>query len=108
MAADAFQFGFMTFTALAPGTVDLTTVTAASGCVSGANAVVAAHSSVTINVSSGFLLGDVNLDGAVNLADVSPFVDILSNMGFQDEADINQDGEVNLLDVAPFVDLLTG
>ena len=54
------------------------------------------------------LIGDVNLDGVVDLLDVSPFVELLVNGEFQIEADINQDGEVNLLDVGPFVDLLSG
>ena len=53
------------------------------------------------------LLGDVNLDGVVDLLDVTPFVDLLMNANFQLEADINQDGTVDLLDVQPFVDLLT-
>ena len=52
-------------------------------------------------------LGDVNGDGAVNLLDVSPFVQALSNGTFVDEADINRDGVVNLLDVGPFVSLLS-
>ena len=54
------------------------------------------------------ILGDVNLDGMVNLLDVGPFVELLGNGGFQAEADINQDGSVNLLDVGPFVDILGG
>ncbi len=53
-------------------------------------------------------LGDVNLDGVVNLLDVAPFVELLSSGDFQAEADINQDGVVDLLDVQPFVDLLSG
>ncbi len=53
-------------------------------------------------------LGDVNLDGEVNLLDVQPFVDLLTSGSYQAEADINQDGVVNLLDVQPFVDLLSG
>ena len=60
-----------------------------------------------IRLTLPFLLGDVNLDGEVNLLDIAPFVQILNVSGFQDEADINQDGVVNLLDVAPFVDLLS-
>ena len=55
-----------------------------------------------------FLLGDVNLDGQVDLLDVVPFIDLIANSRFQLEADINQDGVVNLIDVAPFVELLTG
>ena len=54
-----------------------------------------------------FLLGDVNRDGAVNFLDISPFVSLLSDDIFQDEADINRDGEVSFLDISPFVALLT-
>ena len=54
------------------------------------------------------LYGDVNQDGVVNLLDVQPFVNLLSDGGFMAEADINQDGVVNLLDVSLFVDLLSG
>ena len=54
-----------------------------------------------------FLLGDVNLDGSVNLLDVSPFVGLLQASQFQEEADANGDGAVNLLDVEPFIELLT-
>ena len=54
------------------------------------------------------LLGDVNLDGAVDLLDVAPFVDLLINGDFQAEADINHDAVVSLLDVGPFVEILTG
>ena len=57
---------------------------------------------------SELLLGDVNLDGEVNLLDVTPFVDLLTESEFQAEADIDQNGTVDLLDVAPFVELLTG
>ena len=55
-----------------------------------------------------FLLGDVNLDGVVDLLDVGPFVELLTSGQFQTEADINQDGIVSLLDVQPFVELLSG
>ncbi len=57
---------------------------------------------------SDLLLGDVNLDGVVDLLDVSPFVDLITGGLFQAEADIDQNGVVDLLDVAPFVGLLTG
>ena len=56
----------------------------------------------------GVLLGDVNLDGTVNLLDVQPFVNRVSMGQFQEEADTNQDGVVNLLDVQPFVAILSG
>ena len=62
---------------------------------------------ITKMISECPVLGDVNLDGGVNLLDVSPFVELVSSQGFQLEADINQDGAVNLFDVLPFVELLT-
>ena len=52
------------------------------------------------------LLGDVNLDRAVNLLDIAPFISLLSMSEYLKEADINKDGTVNLLDVDPFIDLL--
>ena len=55
-----------------------------------------------------FPVGDVNMDGNVDLLDVAPFVAALSGGGFICEADINEDGFVDLLDVAPFVALLSG
>ena len=51
-------------------------------------------------------IGDVNQDGIVNLLDVSPFADVISEGKYQNEADINWDGTVDLLDVEPFVNLL--
>lgn len=59
-------------------------------------------------ISLDVLLGDVNLDGFVNLLDVIFFLARLLTGEFQAEADINLDGLVNLGDVAPFVDLLVG
>jgi hypothetical protein len=57
---------------------------------------------------SSVLLGDVNLDRVVNGLDVDPFVDVLLNGPFQDEADMNLDGVVNGLDVDPFVAAVVG
>ena len=55
-----------------------------------------------------FALGDINQDGSVNLLDVAPFVDAISNGTPTNEGDFNCDGTVNLLDVGPFVSLLAG
>ena len=54
------------------------------------------------------ILGDVNCDGVINLLDVEPFVNAVTNGNFVFKADINGDGAVNLLDVSPFVNLLSG
>ena len=51
-------------------------------------------------------LGDINLDGNVDLLDVADFVSRVSINEYQEEADINRDGKVDLLDVVPFVELL--
>lgn len=68
--------------------------------------------SLTGGVATGkqadIVLGDANGDGAVNLLDVGPFIDLIADGGYQLEADINQDGFVNLLDVGPFIELLSG
>ena len=58
-------------------------------------------------ITKPILLGDVNLDGSVNLLDVSAFISSISSGGdYLPEADINLDGANDLLDVAGFVDLL--
>ncbi|MEM9409889.1 MAG: dockerin type I domain-containing protein [Planctomycetota bacterium] len=54
------------------------------------------------------LLGDVNMDGKINVLDVEPFIDVLASGKYLFEADINQDGFVNLLDVDPFIAVLSG
>ena len=63
---------------------------------------------LTVPADAPTLYGDLNLDCVVNLLDVAPFVDLISNGLFQEEGDMNQDGVVNLLDVAPFVSVLAG
>jgi len=62
---------------------------------------------VVVVVPATGILGDVNMDGMVNLLDISPFVEILGNNLYQFEADLNEDGIVNLLDIDPFVSLLS-
>jgi len=59
-----------------------------------------------VSCDAGVLLGDVNLDGAVNLLDVAPFINLVSSGSFQAEADINGDGSVDLLDIDPFIALI--
>ena len=68
----------------------------------------------TIDIGEGFSqqyyvpqLGDVNRDGVVNFADITPFINLLTTSEFQYEADINGDGAVNFLDISPFIALLS-
>ncbi|MBR5673504.1 MAG: leucine-rich repeat protein [Muribaculaceae bacterium] len=58
-----------------------------------------------------FLLGDVNEDGAVNIADVTSLIDYLLGSGNNinlRNADVNQDGAINIADVTALIDLLLG
>ena len=55
-----------------------------------------------------FVLGDLNGDGVLDLLDVAPFIQAITDGTLIPEADINGDGFVNLLDVDPFIDLLVG
>ena len=53
-----------------------------------------------------FLIGDVNMDAVINFFDIQPFIDVLANQEFQNEADTNQDGLVDFFDIQPFIDIL--
>ena len=58
-------------------------------------------------VGPSILLGDTNLDNAVNFQDISPFISLLSAGGFLAEADIDQDGDVDFSDISPFISVLS-
>jgi hypothetical protein len=52
-------------------------------------------------------MGDVNLDGEINIADVTALIDIiLGGNGSTTGADVNGDGEVNIADVTALIDYL--
>ena len=53
-----------------------------------------------------FLIGDVNMDAVIDFFDIQPFIDVLANQEFQNEADTNQDGLVDFFDIQPFIDIL--
>lgn len=61
-----------------------------------------------VGIESKCLVGDVNGDGQVSLADIPVFVEVLSSGGFQCEADIDGSGNVSLADIPLFVTLLAG
>ena len=58
------------------------------------------------------LQGDVNLDGEVNIADVTALIDVLLSSSVDDElmkrADVDGDGEVSIGDVTALIDMLLG
>jgi len=53
-----------------------------------------------------FVLGDVNLNGVTNFQDIPPFITLLINGEYREEADINRDGVVNFQDIPPFIEIL--
>ena len=61
----------------------------------------------TIGGGSSFILGDVNGDNSVNIADVTALIDILlSGAVAPDAADVNEDHNVNIADVTALIDKL--
>lgn len=54
------------------------------------------------------VVGDVNLDGEINIADVNSVIDIiLTPQGdLLPEADVNEDGEINIADVNMIIDMI--
>lgn len=54
------------------------------------------------------LLGDVDLDGAINFLDITPFIALVASGEFQAEADVDQNQSVNFLDISPFIQILSG
>ena len=65
----------------------------------------------TVNLSISYALGDVNHDGAVNIADVTLLIDhLLGNATniYLDCADVHSDGAINIADVTALIDLLLG
>ena len=61
---------------------------------------------ITVTLASGEILGDINLDGAVDFSDISTFISVLLAGEFHVEADINEDSFVDFFDISPFIDLL--
>ena len=56
-----------------------------------------------------FLIGDVNKDGVVSIADVTALVNIILGKGFDPEnADVNADGAITIADVTALVNILLG
>ena len=65
-----------------------------------------------IRVKGGYLKGDVNGDGEVNIADVNCLIDVIlgarSADDFEGRADVNEDTEVNIADVNAVIDIILG
>ena len=64
-----------------------------------------------IKITSG-LVGDVNGDGEVNIADVNALTNIIlgadADDAMMERADVNADGEVNIADVNALINIILG
>ena len=63
---------------------------------------------LTLSVGTDVVLGDANLDGAVDFSDIASFIAILSSNEFLAQADVNQDDLVDFSDIAGFIGILAG
>lgn len=65
---------------------------------------------VTIDTIGDILIGDVNGDGRVNIADAIALIDILLNgsSDMNENSDVNEDSCVDIADVTALIDLLLG
>ena len=79
-----------------------------SGVTYTGNQVAEINTILDANIIEPTLLGDCNLDGVVNVFDVSTFISFLSTGDYLEEADMNQDDTVNVFDVSLFIAALSG
>lgn len=56
----------------------------------------------------GVLIGDVNLDNEINIADINTVISMILANDQNQVGDVNQDGEVNIADVNTVLDIIMG
>jgi hypothetical protein len=61
---------------------------------------------ITIYARAQGLLGDVNGDGEVNIADINAIIDAILDDGYASPCDVNTDSEVNIADVNAVIDII--
>ena len=54
------------------------------------------------------ILGDVNLDGAVDVADIASIIDVMAMSSYKRTADVNRDGSVDVADIGTVIDVMAG
>ena len=54
----------------------------------------------------GYVAGDVNGDGDVNVIDITALIDEIMNDGTNPRADVNGDGEINVIDITALIDII--
>ena len=59
-----------------------------------------------MNTFAHIILGDVNLDGELNVLDIVFNVSLVLNGEYNQLGDINEDGFLNVLDIVALVDIV--
>ena len=54
----------------------------------------------------GWLRGDVNGDGDINVMDITALIDVIMNDGDNPRADVNEDGNINVMDITALIDII--
>ena len=62
------------------------------------------------NDNANFLIGDVNGDGEINIADINAIIAIIQSGNCEEDienrADVNGDGEINIADINAIIDII--
>ena len=104
--ADSFFVGLAQYDAGVDFQVTSDQLTLRFACVEAGNDWWFAIDNVALTVEQA-IPGDVNGDGVVDLLDVQPFIEAISNGVYDAAADVNGDGADDLLDISPFIELLS-
>jgi len=62
--------------------------------------------SFTVSIDDSNLIGDVNLDGSIDVLDVVSIVNIILSDSYTLYGDINSDGELNVIDIVLLMDMI--
>ena len=60
----------------------------------------------TVSIDDSTLVGDVNLDGSVDVLDVVSIVNIILNDSYTSYGDINADGELDVIDIVLLIEMI--
>ena len=60
----------------------------------------------TVSIDDSTLVGDVNLDGSVDVLDVVSIVNIILDDSYTSYGDINADGELDVIDIVLLIEMI--
>lgn len=61
-----------------------------------------------LHATDNSILGDINLDGLINIVDVAQMVNFVLTDNFQSQADMYYDGIINILDIVQLIGIILG